>query len=80
MGDQPVARPTPANSTTQPSVARVGFEPGTAVCERARTVSVLDRAAAVVCINQTSNAFARPTPFVVIPRFSWFSSVPSDAP
>jgi hypothetical protein len=54
-GHQPVARPLPTertpstqNKRTQPSMPRVGFEPTIPVFERAKTVHVLDRAAAVI--------------------------------
>jgi hypothetical protein len=54
-GDQPVARPLPTHRTiqtqnkrTQTSMPRVGFEPTTAVFERARTVHALDGEATVI--------------------------------
>jgi hypothetical protein len=54
-GDQPLARPLPANRTaqtqnkrTQTSMPRVGFEPATPVFERAKTFHALDRAATVI--------------------------------
>jgi hypothetical protein len=49
-GDQPVARPLPAHSTTktQASMPREGFEPTIRVVERTKTVHALDRAATVI--------------------------------
>jgi hypothetical protein len=55
MGDQPVARPLPAQSTVQTqnkrkhiSMLQVGFEPKIPVFERTKTVHDLDRAATVI--------------------------------
>jgi hypothetical protein len=48
MGDQRVARPLPTRRATQASVLRLGFEPTTAVFERAMTLRVLDRAVTVI--------------------------------
>jgi hypothetical protein len=54
MGDQPVERlPThrraqTQNKRTQTSMSQVGFEPTIPVCERAKTVHALERAATVI--------------------------------
>jgi hypothetical protein len=60
-GDQPVARPLPTHRTTQTqnkrkerAMSRVVFEPTTTVFERAKTFHVLDRVAAVVGKQGTS--------------------------
>jgi hypothetical protein len=52
MGDQPVARPLPAQDNTQNKctptcMPEVGFEPTISVFERAKTVHALDCAATV---------------------------------
>jgi hypothetical protein len=58
MGDQPVARPLPAqritqtqNKPTQASISRVGIEPTPPVFERAKTIHALDLAATVIGIS-----------------------------
>jgi hypothetical protein len=54
-GDQPVARPLPANRAAQTqnkriqtSMPQVGFEPKIAMFEQAKTVHALERAATVI--------------------------------
>jgi hypothetical protein len=56
--DQPVARPLPAHRTaqkqnkrTQISMRQVGFEPTIPVCEQAKRIHALDRAATVIGHN-----------------------------
>jgi hypothetical protein len=57
-GDQPVTRPLPVhrraqtqNKRTQTSMSQVGFEPTISVSELAKTVHILDRAAAVIGVS-----------------------------
>jgi hypothetical protein len=54
-GDQPVARPLPAQGNTnagrQTSMPRVRFEPTTLVLKQAKTVHALDRATTVIGVD-----------------------------
>jgi hypothetical protein len=61
-GDQPVARPLPTHGTTQTqnkrtqtSMPQAGFEPMTAVFERAKTVRASDRATTVIGGSHSTN-------------------------
>jgi hypothetical protein len=63
-GDQPVARPLPAqrtiqtqNKRTQTSMSLVGFEPTIPAFERAKTVHALDRAATVISFRHGVTEF-----------------------